>query len=206
MLFLRLEATFITQYQKTRITLFSYFKFLLLSFVRPYYFSQQLEALNSTLFPLFVLLVNFSVGVGFLIYQRYIEQPRISTVHQALSELIFLYPLILLGVIFAAILLHLLAVFLGGKGSFVQTVRGICYSSYSFLLLLIPGLSILGVFFGAFLLIVIFSKFQKYCLTMAFVTVAFPLLIIIGLLSALGFLNLSYILTTLSQVNHFNFL
>lgn len=179
------------------VSLSDYLPFFIFSLFRPVYFIQILPQTNTPFLAVLFFIFNFSLALLVFVIESYWEAPYQKVFFQALSELVFFYPLAFGVFIFLMVLFYFFALIQGGKSSFQQALTVAGLSSFPLIFVFVPVVTILAiVWWGAYLALG-FQKIHRINFYKALLTVAVPLSILMVLMSVVGLLNISWLLNTI---------
>lgn len=173
--------------------------FFLYSLFRPVYFIHLLSETNSPFWGTIFFLINFTFALGGLLIRTYLQNSNPSILFQSFSEIIFFYPLALVGFLFFSFILYILSVLLGGKTSFGQSLSAMGLSSFPLIVFFLPYLALLGIFVWATYLVFSFYKIYHYKFHLAVIGVVVPFLVVAAFMIAVGLLNLAPVMSTISS-------
>ncbi len=138
------------------------------------YFS-KLKTVSALQF--FLMNIAFGQFIGALV--EMIQQQRFELLFIRISELLFILPFAMGGLIAVTILLYILAISFGGKGSFLHTMNANALASTPLIALFIPALQPWSVLYYIFALLVAYPIVHRYPIHKAFVTLAIPTLLLV---------------------------
>lgn len=137
-------------------------------------------------------LFNFSLALIIWALENLSETPQKKVFIQAMSENIFFLPGALGGFMGFGMIMYFLSVLLGGRSSFSQTLSVMGLSSFPLILIFIPSVSAIALFWWCALLVFCFQKINHYKFRFAVISVALPFLVLGAFMMTIGFIKLPF--------------
>ena len=164
------------------------------------YLVKTIALSNTAFIGVSFFLINFTLALGFLLWDSFASSSGKKMIWQILFEFLFYYPVALVGFLLLALVLYFLSLVFGGKGYLKQTLSLLGLSSFPIIFLFAPLISALAIIYWSILLIFILQKVFRYRLHSAVISVLIPFSVLFVLLYVAGLLNINPLLTTISSL------
>jgi len=149
---------------------------------QPTQFFKSMPTTGGYVHPTIFLLINSAIGwVISMLFYGVFKGPFRAAGADFFGVLVML-PMVIIGVLIAAVIFHILAKLLGGKGKFEGSYRAICYVSVTSIVNGILVVGFLAALYGFYLGVLGFKGVHKYSTGKAVATLLIP----VGLLMFLG--------------------